>query len=105
MTPETQTVRTPQLWLPLVDGLAWLDIIEAAEGRCECAGWCGARHEARRCRVVNSAYRPLHVIDPNPDHETGPGSDRNGERGDGLVAVCRACHARRAARRSGSAGR
>lgn len=81
MTSQTRAMR-PR-WLPLVGGLAWLDTVDAAGGRCECAGWCGPGHRAVRCRAENRPYQPLHVIAP---------STTNGR----LVAVCRACHDRRA---------
>lgn len=70
--------------LPLLGGLGWLDVVDAAGGLCECAGWCGhPRCLRRRCAIPNLLGAPLHVVAP-------PSAG-------GAVAVCRGCHDRWAA--------
>lgn len=90
----TQAIRGR---LPLVGGLAWLVVVDAAAGRCECAGWCGKRHGRRadaRCTVVDASNLPLHVV-PAFDGVTAQQAETLGPQD--LFAVCRGCHDRWAA--------
>jgi hypothetical protein len=75
---------------PLLGGEIWQEVIDRADGQCEC-GECGAACHPKKhqpCALPNRPGSPLHAVPAKPIDMTAAAALK----ADALIALCDGCH-------------
>jgi hypothetical protein len=77
---------------PIIGGDLWRQVMDRADGQCECESCTPRNHGTGRCRAGNWLGKPLHAVPRSPVISEIAAA---GLGADGLMALCDACHGTR----------